>query len=224
MEYCPRCKEKWFSIGMKNGICRRCFNRDRKKLAHEPNFFPHDNALDFGVVSDHLPELSQIEEMLIASKYRGHVINFLRDVGSVYTQLPLLPQDLDVIFLRPSNSTAEQPHIVRQFITQFRVREQNIRIWLQYLKQHHPSYQDVLVDEVSLSQLPDDANVEGNLLIELSGEVQIEDQEGVDDNQPPATSDDYDIVRRLCNVTPLIALAATPVGAARAVTPRGSSG
>lgn len=58
-------------------------------------------------------------------KYRGHIINFLRDTGSVYTQLPLLPQELDIVILRPRNST-DQPHMVRQFRGQFRVRQGHV--------------------------------------------------------------------------------------------------
>jgi hypothetical protein len=63
--------------------------------------------------------LTQVEEQLIARvhvhvdvclfrgqqyKYKGHVINFLRDVGRIYNQLPLLPKDLDIIILRPANA------------------------------------------------------------------------------------------------------------------------
>lgn len=135
-------------MGMRNGICSVCNRRDYGTDPIEPNFFSRENALDFGSVPDHLPELSQAEEMLITRvhvyvqvfqywgqqyKYRGHVINFLRDVGSVYSQLPLLPRDLDIIILRPRNAT-DQPHVVRQFRPQFRVRQQHIRIWLNYLR------------------------------------------------------------------------------------------
>lgn len=43
-------------------------------------------------------------------KYRGYVISFLCDTGSLYSQLPLLPPDLDVIILKPANGTT-QPHM-----------------------------------------------------------------------------------------------------------------
>ncbi|KAK0655304.1 hypothetical protein B0T16DRAFT_308355, partial [Cercophora newfieldiana] len=102
MEYCPRCKEKWFDMGMRQGFCKRCNYRDNNKRDDEPYFFSSGNKLDFGAVPDHLPSLTQVEEQLIARvhvhvdvycvrgqqyKYKGHVTNFLRDVGSVYTQL-----------------------------------------------------------------------------------------------------------------------------------------
>jgi hypothetical protein len=54
-------------------------------------------------------------------KYRGHIVHFLRDVGKVYRQLPLLPPELDVILLRPPNAS-EHTHLNRQFRRQFRVR------------------------------------------------------------------------------------------------------
>jgi hypothetical protein len=91
--------------------------------------------MDPGDMPD-LPVLTQVEEMLIARvhvfmevrqvrgqqyKYKGHVVNFLRDTGRVYNKLPLLPSDLEVILLRPSNSSTD-PRLNRQFIRDFRVR------------------------------------------------------------------------------------------------------
>ena len=73
--------------------------------------------MDPSMVDHTLPELSQVEEMLITRvhvyvelrqvrgaqwRYKGHIINFLRDVGRVYNTLPLLPQDLELVLLRPS--------------------------------------------------------------------------------------------------------------------------
>jgi hypothetical protein len=109
---------------LRKGACCSCTYIDKRKLPEDPFFFSRENALDFGEVPSFLSHLSQVEEMLIARvhvqyrgqqfKYRGHIINFLRDVGSVYLQIPLLPKELDIIVLRPRNST-EQPHMVWQF-------------------------------------------------------------------------------------------------------------
>ena len=188
---------------MVNSVCCSCRRRDDKKGPIDPFFFSRENALHFGVVPPQLPELSQTEEMLIARvhvhvqvfqyrgqqyKYRGHVINFLRDTGSVYSQLPLLPSDLDIIILRPRNTT-NQPHMLRQFRSQFRVRQRHIRTWLRYLRAHHPGYRDIAVDEDRLSQLPEDANITDQLLTENVEEVNIEDNVA-DEDLPDA--DDYD--------------------------------
>jgi hypothetical protein len=82
------------------GACCSCTYIDKRKLPKDPFFFSRENALDFGEVPSFLPKPSQVEEMLIAHvhvhvqifqyggqqfKYRGHIINFLRDVGSVYS-------------------------------------------------------------------------------------------------------------------------------------------
>ncbi|KNB13921.1 hypothetical protein FOXG_12538 [Fusarium oxysporum f. sp. lycopersici 4287] len=91
-------------------------------------------------------------------KYRGHVVHFLREVGLVYNQLPLLPQELNIVLLRPAN-TSSHAILSRQFTRQFRVRRQPVVIWLDYLRRHHPGYRCVVIDEERLNQLPQDGNV-----------------------------------------------------------------
>ncbi|GKU09506.1 unnamed protein product, partial [Fusarium langsethiae] len=91
-------------------------------------------------------------------KYRGHVVHFLREVGLVYNQLPLLPQELNTVLLRPAN-TSSHANLSRQFTRQFRVRRQPVVIWLDYLRRHHPGYRCVVIDEERLNQLPQDGNV-----------------------------------------------------------------
>ncbi|KAF4993680.1 hypothetical protein FDECE_13356 [Fusarium decemcellulare] len=139
-------------------------------------FWSRENKLDPGHVPDHLPELSQVEEVLIARvhvhvqvmtyrgqqyRYKGYVINFLKDIGH-YRQLPLLPKDLDIIVLRPANQTT-QPHMVSQFSKQFRVRQRHIRTWLQFLRANHSGYRDIDISEGNLSQLPQDGDVTDQL-------------------------------------------------------------
>jgi hypothetical protein len=203
MEYCTRCKREWFDLNLRYGVCRICHRRDQSRPEDSPFFFSRENALDFGAVPSHLPELSQVEEMLIARvhvhvqvfqyrgqqyKYSGHVINFLRDVGSVYSQLPLLPADLDVVILRPRNAT-DRPHFVRQFSRQFRVRQNHVRTWLRYLIEHHPGYRDVEVDEDRLDQLPEDADVSSSFINEAIEEVAAEDDPREEDMRG---ADDFD--------------------------------
>ncbi|KAL3955881.1 hypothetical protein ACCO45_009900 [Purpureocillium lilacinum] len=147
MEHCARCQETWFDMGLKDGICKRCIARDKNKKEDEPWFFSAGNQLDFGSIPAFLPELTKIEEMLIAPvhvfvnvmqvrgqqyKYRGHIVHFLRDVGKVYRQLPLLPPELDVILLRPPNA-GQDAHLNRQFRRQFRVRRRCLQQWLDFL-------------------------------------------------------------------------------------------
>ncbi|KJK85038.1 hypothetical protein H633G_11133 [Metarhizium anisopliae BRIP 53284] len=155
------------------GICSRCYRKDEKRGPDEPYFFSAENHLDFGPVPTRLPELTPTEESLIARvhvhvnimlvrgqqyRYRGHVVHFLREVGLVYNQLPLLPQELNTVLLRPDN-TSSHANLSRQFTRQFRVRRQAVMIWLDYLRHHHPGYRCIVIDDERLSQLPEDGNV-----------------------------------------------------------------
>ncbi|KAJ6436452.1 ATP-dependent DNA helicase PIF1 [Purpureocillium lavendulum] len=156
-----------------DGICSRCYRKDEKRGPDEPYFFSAENQLDFGPVPARLPELTPTEESLIARvhvhvnimlvrgqqyRYRGHVVHFLREVGLVYNQLPLLPQQLNTVLLRPAN-TSSHANLSRQFTRQFRVRRQAVMIWLDYLRHHHPGYRCIVIDNERLSQLPEDGNV-----------------------------------------------------------------
>lgn len=106
-------------------------------------------------------------------RYKGHVISLLKDIGTLYRKLPLLPQDLDVIILRPRNQT-DQPHMKRQFQKEFRVRRAAVQTWLEYLHEHHAGYRDIAIDEQSLSQLPSDGNIAADLITEQIDETTIE--------------------------------------------------
>ena len=98
MELCPRCKEKWFKMKLINGICSKCYSKDRNKQMDEPYFFSAANELDFGQIPYHLPELSMTEQMMISKihifsqirqvrgaqyRYKGHCVSFFRNVAKV---------------------------------------------------------------------------------------------------------------------------------------------
>ena len=67
MEYCVRCRERWFSIGLKNNICDTCFLRD--KGSQSPFLMSTENEIDPGDVPAYLPALTQVEEMIITRSY-----------------------------------------------------------------------------------------------------------------------------------------------------------
>ncbi|KAM4060858.1 ATP-dependent DNA helicase PIF1 [Hirsutella rhossiliensis] len=134
-------------------ICSRCIGRDRKKALDEPYFFSAANNLDFGEVPGNLPDLTMVEEMLIARihvhvkvlqvrgaqyKYRGHVIHFLRNIGRLFEELPVLPKELDIVLLRPPNMEGD-PRFQQQFARDFR--------------RHHPGYRDIVVTDTELNAL-----------------------------------------------------------------------
>jgi len=183
LEECLRCRQCWFDMSLnRDSICKRCCTKDSKKRSDEPFFYSAENKLDFGhaYTSRHLPELTMVEEMLIARvhvavnvlqvrgqqyKYRGHVVQFLRDVGKVYKTLPLIPPNLDIILLRPSSSERNSNHDA-QFRKRFRVRRRHIEIWLEFLRLHHPGYRDFVWDRAALDQLPMDGDVLDQVNIE----------------------------------------------------------
>ncbi len=180
MRYCTRCKERWFDVvPMDDGVCKRCHLKDDKKRIDEPFYYSADNHLDFGDVPDNLPSLCPAEEMVIAKvhvainvftvrgqqyNYRGHVVHFLRDVGKIYHELPLLPKDLDIVILRPAGATSN-PAMDRQFRKRFRIRRRVVALWLDFLARNHPGYRNFRLSKENLSQLPDDDSIFDQLTI-----------------------------------------------------------
>jgi hypothetical protein len=189
MAECAVCKERWFDIKLRDGVCTSCTNKDKVRRPEEPFFFSATNDLDFGNVPAELPELTQIEEQLIARvhvhievflyrgrqyKYRGHIVHFLRNVGRVYDQLPRLPQELDIVLLHPANFH-QQPQMVRQFQRTFYIRQSRVRTWLTYLKANHPLYRDIIVREDRLNQLPEGEHITNRLAVEEVDAVDIKE-------------------------------------------------
>ena len=196
MEVCDRCKERWFDMVLREGVCKRCRTARDKRLVGdgEPFLMSAENEMDPGDVPSGLPSLTQVEEMLIARvhvflevrqirgqqyRYKGNVVNFLRDVSRVFDELPLLPRHLDIVLLRPSN-TDTNPHMSRQFIRDFVVRQQAVRQWLYFLRRHHPGYRDIVVNEELLSQLP----IEDNVLDQIITMVGDAVPEDIQDDTP----------------------------------------
>ena len=117
MELCSRCQERWFSMNLKDTVCHKCYLRDRKTCV--PYLMSAANQMDPGVVPDYLPELSQLEEMIIARShvqmmvfryrghqyhYSGHCVSFMQNTARTVNVLPNLPAELDIVLIRPSNT------------------------------------------------------------------------------------------------------------------------
>ncbi|KFZ15361.1 hypothetical protein V501_02746 [Pseudogymnoascus sp. VKM F-4519 (FW-2642)] len=68
METCSRCKERWFAMDLKGGVCHACFLRD--KGGRTPFLMCEENEMDPGEVPAYVPQLTQVEELIIA---RSHV-------------------------------------------------------------------------------------------------------------------------------------------------------
>lgn len=72
METCQHCQERGFLMDLKDGTCHRCFLRDtdNQKRPVTPFLMSAENDMDPGIVPADLPQLTQVEEMVIA---RAHV-------------------------------------------------------------------------------------------------------------------------------------------------------
>src|SRR5258706_16007955 len=79
---CLRCKEHWFAMDLKDGPCHACFLRDKRN--HSPYLMSVENEMDPGDIPAYLPELTQVEEMIVARshvqmmvhRYRGHQYHY----------------------------------------------------------------------------------------------------------------------------------------------------
>src|SRR3981189_3355396 len=127
-------------MDLKDGVCHRCFLRDTdgQKRPVTPFLMSVENNMDPGVVPSYLPELSQVEEMVIARahvqmllkrvrghqyQYTGHCVSFMQNIVKTVDVLPTLPSELDIVLLRPSESlTDPDSRYRRQFQADFRVR------------------------------------------------------------------------------------------------------
>src|SRR6202047_4147949 len=194
MESCNLCHEEWFDLGVENGTCKNC--RKNSKFQPSNNMYPGNGA-------SHLPELTQMEEMLISpvhalvqlwqirggqTKYTGHTCNFPRENAVFHSKVPLLPEECDIIIMRRSGAEVGTDATIYQ---DFRVRRYAIQQWLEYLVEHHPTFRSrqVAVDYARLDQLPVDGLVHERL--RTMENEQMEDAflntgppETVDDEEP----------------------------------------
>jgi ATP-dependent DNA helicase PIF1 len=106
----------------------------------------------------------------------------------------LLPGELDIIIVRPSITTAAggEPRVQQQFRKDTRVRRSAVRNWLKYLWVNHPGYEHIDISEERLSQLPEDAEVEDNLIVqeEADGAQEEGDKAADSDDDEAEVGDD----------------------------------
>lgn len=205
METCGRCNEYWFLMELKDGVCYRCFLRD-KKGTPMPFKMSAANNMDPGDFPAHLPPLTQVEEMVIARshvqmllkrvrghqyQYTGHCVSFMQNIVRTVDVLPNLPSELDIVLLRPSTTlTDEDPRYRQQFRADFRVRRGHILTWLQFLKSNHPDYKWITISTDRLSELPEDDDVSSSIACVTDDSVPPEEPftaTDPDDTAPPAT-------------------------------------
>jgi hypothetical protein len=163
-------------MDLKESVCHRCFLRDtdNRKRPVTPFLMSADNQMDPGIVPRHLPELTQVEEMVIARAhvqmlvkrvrghqyhYTGHCVTFMQNIVRTVDVLLNLPSELDIVLLRPPESCTDNPRYRRQFRADFRVRRQHVLTWLRFLKANHPGYRYITISPDRLTTLPVDGDV-----------------------------------------------------------------
>jgi ATP-dependent DNA helicase PIF1 len=181
METCQRCQERGFSMDLKEGVCHRCFLRDtdNRRQPVTPFLMSADNNMDPGIVPSHLPELTQVEEMVIARAhvqmlvkrvrghqyhYTGHCVSFMQNIVRTVDVLPNLPSELDIVLLRPPESRPDDPRYRRQFRADFRVRRGHVLTWLRFLKANHPDYRHITISTDRVAALPVDGDVSSSVI------------------------------------------------------------
>jgi hypothetical protein len=178
METCLRCRERWFAMDLKDEICHSCFLRDKRDQT--PYLMSAENEMDPGDIPAYLPELTQVEEMIIARShvqmmvfryrghqyhYSGHCVSFMQNTVKTVEVLPNLPSELDIVVLRPSNQVSENDtRYQRQFRTDFRVRKGHIITWLRFLKAHHPDYRYITISRERINALPVDGDISSSFI------------------------------------------------------------
>ncbi|CAG8606715.1 20363_t:CDS:2 [Rhizophagus irregularis] len=142
---CPVYNERFPSINLILGMCRRCYGNK-----NEIKKFSRANNMDPGDVPEELKNLTKIEEMLIA----GNVINFPQDIGEFVFRLPRHPSTLDTLIV--CRSSAESSTSFRDFT----VRRDKVRKALCWLKRNNQYYADIIIDDNVLRTLPDEGSID----------------------------------------------------------------
>lgn len=144
--FCQRCKESWYHLKLVDGVCNRC----RQKDANQTTFlYSAVNEMDPGDVPSTLPELTAIEQLLIAPihvsmhiihvkgaqyRYKGHIMTFLRDVPDVVLRLPRLPRNCNTVLIKPQQ-TLDDPRrgqFAQQFRRSFTVRRGAVQVCISF--------------------------------------------------------------------------------------------
>ena len=165
---CSTCQEKKIDLKLHRGECLRC-RRDKNSI----KMFSEDNHMDPGPVPEALSDLSIVEQQLISKispaihlhmlkhgglAAKGHCITFPQAIDEPAHVLPKLPEDVHIIKVRRKgrNDTSKD----------FRVRRYAVQNALMWLKENNPAFQDILISDQRLSQLPLDGELQNGHVME----------------------------------------------------------
>jgi hypothetical protein len=185
-----RYREYWFQMDLKCGVYHLCFLRDKGKKT--PFLMSVENDMDPGDIPAYLPELTQLEEIIIARShvqmiiyryrghqyhYSGHYVSFMQSNIKTINMLPNLPSELDIMLLRPLDRALEaNSRYQHQFRADFRVRRGYIITWLQYLKANHPDYRYITISPERISTLPVNDDVSSSYVFIINDSLVVEER------------------------------------------------
>ncbi|MCJ1271107.1 hypothetical protein MMC22_011006 [Lobaria immixta] len=112
----------------------------------------------------------------------GHVVNLMQNTAKIINPLPSLPTELQVVILKPSSSTVNDSVVDREFAKTFRVQRESVETWLDFLVIYHPDYQDVIIEQERLSQLPGDDTVIDAFSTVLHDEADVNEEDIDEEN------------------------------------------
>ena len=172
------CKEGFFAKEY-SMICTTCKRNENKIKAGQMTvrMFSYENGMDpfpchkLNTLKDFPSSLTQIEEMIIALaspvmsvyrirqniKYRGHCVTIPQDVYEFARKLPLLPSEAPCIIVRRYSYKEHNEY------KDFRVRKHIIAKALEWLTLNNVLYQNIMIDNKRLAQLPEDGFVSNDI-------------------------------------------------------------
>jgi hypothetical protein len=92
--------------------------------------------------------------------------------------------------LKPPTATeAENEAVERKFNQSHTVHHSKIETWLRYLKDNHPAYADVEIDEEALRSLPEGESVHDQFVSRIEVSTSDTEREPGSSNEDPTESD-----------------------------------
>src|SRR5947207_2687225 len=123
--------------------------------------FSVENDMDPRPMPAQLPTLTKVEEMILAlvhpvisvyrvtgGQWKGgevHCISFFQDPKDVFTTVPRLLSEVNVIIIRKAGENIAHHQ-------DFQVNRQRLLIWIQFLRRYNKWYKDVGVDNTALEE------------------------------------------------------------------------
>ena len=186
---CKICEESWFDqkYHANLGICQRC--RQERYKENECYTFSSENNMIPGPIPECLQVLNNIEEASIklikpfmhiykrkcgGIGFRGNCISFAQKVDSFAKSLPWSVKDLPIIVIQKVNDTKQR---------RFCANATKIRNALIWLREHHPDYKKIDINEDTLKEYPETGG-------DLSGITKIDEPNEVTAHVDQSLNDD----------------------------------